>query len=421
MQTITNIDKRSSRMLYWAIGLALLLIGTPLPAQDLTIRDITLSIAAGTTITTTGSIILMDSGAIENNGTIHVGGDWTNNGKGLIYNRTGTVVFNGTGPQTISGSAPTTFSNVTIDNASGVTVKRDAAIARLLTFTEGNIILDSSDITLQDLSTYQVIGAGVSSHIVTSSPGRRHRGDIDVHIHGDSIAARYLVPIGDLYAPLMFSVGNGAGRALKLGVYTEAGASPYENTPKPNAAGIDQLKRANQHWTISRRDTGSVTSYTVTFDFTSTENTGNTANYIVRKYNGASGWTTLPGTPVGNTITTTYAPSFEDHEFPDEFIIGEPGTPAGVREEQALQAIQADAYPNPTSGRVTVEFISSATGQYVARVTDVLGRTRLYTEGSAQIGLNADKLDLGNLARGVYMLNIEMKGQPAHVVRILVQ
>ncbi len=80
----------------------------------------------------------------------------------------------------------------------------------------------------------------------------------------------------------------------------------------------------------------------------------------------------------------------------------------------------AEVYPNPASDKATVKFSTESSAQYHLNMTDVLGQRVLSTEGTAVEGINMIDLDLNNVAKGVYLLNI-MSGDNAQQIRVVVQ
>lgn len=409
MKTKTNTDQRSRAIRRWVAGLAMLLIGTPLLAQQITIAGgSTVTVGAGSIVTTTGGITIADSGAIQNSGTIQVGGDWTNNGNGLINDSAGIVEFNGTSPQMITGNAVTNFSNLTVNNARGVTLNSDAVVSQLLTFVNGKVTTDSNDIRLTNPCLYPVSGADFNRYIATTRSGR-------AIFRFDALCALSTVPIGDAYAPVTLTVNGVSGGVVDVAFYTTTGTNPHENSPKLNASGIDQAKKCDHYWVISKSGPGIWTTYTALFDFTHTANTGNPAKYVIRQYDSATGWTSPASSVSGTTITVAGLSSFS------EFEIGELVGPSDVPGAQTLAEFNAEVYPNPAVDKLTVKFNSTSSGSYSIKVIDLIGGTVMHQEGKARIGVNVHELRLGDLARGVYILNLERQGDAKQIFRVVVQ
>jgi len=77
--------------------------------------------------------------------------------------------------------------------------------------------------------------------------------------------------------------------------------------------------------------------------------------------------------------------------------------------EQVLP--QGDAvlqvYPNPTHGNITVQFSTTSAGKFQLRVTDLTGRMLRNEMIDATEGINVHEIELGDVAKGTYLLLIE--------------
>jgi hypothetical protein len=78
-------------------------------------------------------------------------------------------------------------------------------------------------------------------------------------------------------------------------------------------------------------------------------------------------------------------------------------------------------FPNPTSGKVTVNFSASAEDRYLVRVVDLLGKVVYSSDVNAVIGLNVKDIDLSNVAKGMYLLNIQTAGGESQTLRLVVE
>jgi hypothetical protein len=117
------------------------------------VSGVTVSILGGYTSQTKTAV----NGKLDNQGTLQLTGDWTNNNSAATPNvfstSAGTVAFNGTGTQTIGGTATTTFYNLTFNNdpaiAGNVTLSTNNYVAtNQLTITQGVVNLNSRTLTL---------------------------------------------------------------------------------------------------------------------------------------------------------------------------------------------------------------------------------------------------------------------------------
>ena len=86
----------------------------------------------------------------------------------------------------------------------------------------------------------------------------------------------------------------------------------------------------------------------------------------------------------------------------------------------SASGLNAEVYPNPATEKATVKF-SAATATLVhLNMCNLLGQSVMTTEVAATEGTNMIDLDLNNLAKGVYMLNI-MSGDNNERVRVVVE
>ncbi len=67
-------------------------------------------------------------------------------------------------------------------------------------------------------------------------------------------------------------------------------------------------------------------------------------------------------------------------------------------------------YPNPANDHAMVEFSTDGASAYKLQLTDVIGRTLMMQEGISVIGDNQRQLDVSTLAKGVYLVSIEVNG-----------
>ncbi|HRG38685.1 MAG TPA: T9SS type A sorting domain-containing protein [Bacteroidia bacterium] len=121
----------------------------------------TVSIVSGTTVSILGGYTSQTkagvNGKMDNQGTLQLTGDWTNNNSAATPNvfstSAGTVVFNGTATQTLGGTATTTFYNLTFNNdpavAGNVTLAtNNYTTTNQITMTQGIVNLNSQTLTL---------------------------------------------------------------------------------------------------------------------------------------------------------------------------------------------------------------------------------------------------------------------------------
>ncbi|MBK7886546.1 MAG: T9SS type A sorting domain-containing protein [Bacteroidetes bacterium] len=74
-----------------------------------------------------------------------------------------------------------------------------------------------------------------------------------------------------------------------------------------------------------------------------------------------------------------------------------------------------NAYPNPATDRVTIEFTAVENNDYRLRIADMTGRTLQVENGTSAAGLNTKVLPLNGIAAGVYMISIEMNNEQQQI------
>jgi len=71
-------------------------------------------------------------------------------------------------------------------------------------------------------------------------------------------------------------------------------------------------------------------------------------------------------------------------------------------------AVNLNAYPNPTSDRVTIEFTTQEDSDYNLIIADLSGRTVVLENSNAKAGWNSKVISLDGIASGVYMITLDM-------------
>jgi hypothetical protein len=80
------------------------------------------------------------------------------------------------------------------------------------------------------------------------------------------------------------------------------------------------------------------------------------------------------------------------------------------------------AYPNPTTGKVYVEFEGVTDARYLIRLNDLLGQEVLSREVTSGDATNSTLLDLTSVAKGVYLIVVQrMDGQDQRTIRLVVE
>ena len=315
----------------WIAVCLLMSIPGAILAQFINVSGAAMNVSSGTFLVNSGSIVLQNSGGIGNSGTILLGGDWTNNGSGLLFSSPGSVVFNGSSLQLINGSSSTSFHNLSISNSAGVTLGLNQSVGGILNFINGKINTGSYTLHLTANPPQPITGAGVGSYV---------NGNLRYSIPTGFHTLKY--EIGkEVYAPMTLTLNNVTVAGSIVGS-TSAGPSPNENFPIPNASGIFQPARVAQYWTSN--NTGvTFTNATARFDFTNTTNTGNPLNYKVRKFNPPFSWTAPVSSVTGSTILASNLPSLTS-----EYVVGEIVTVVNNDGPQNAQVVSpsGNSYPN---------------------------------------------------------------------------
>jgi hypothetical protein len=389
--------------------LLMLLLSSPLLGQGVNVGGSKITVSAGTVVNVAGSITIADSGSIDNNGTISVDGDWTNN-SGVVWKPApGKTEFNGTAPQIITGSTATTFSNLTINNASGVSLKQDVIVDQQLEFKLGAIILEKSTFKLSSPST-QVTGADSTKYIKTLSTGVVNR--VFSGLAADTGKAM-IFPVGRLqYAPVTLTFH---------GILKEPSNVLFRvgNSVDAPSGGVDQNKMSSVVWELGAEAQAILVPFEATFDLTSTINTGDIQKYVVMKWDADSLWSRptsllMPRPPnyainLGATVGS--------------FVIGEPSG-AGVNnypDKVKDLVIINSIVPNPGSGLMTCTYILTTSEDARLELFNVLGQSAaIVSDGFQTQGKHETSFNAGTLAEGTYYLRLTThSGEATAVVKVI--
>jgi TM2 domain-containing membrane protein YozV len=91
------------------------------------------------------------------------------------------------------------------------------------------------------------------------------------------------------------------------------------------------------------------------------------------------------------------------------------------RDNNLSTDLSINAFPNPTSGKVTVSFNANNEDRYMVRLTDLLGKEIYSYEVNAVVGLNVKDIDLSQAAAGVYLLNVRTESGESRTLRLVVE
>lgn len=90
--------------------------------------------------------------------------------------------------------------------------------------------------------------------------------------------------------------------------------------------------------------------------------------------------------------------------------------PNAVLDPQAVTGF--NAYPNPTAGMLTLNYVLAAAGQVQLEVYDLSGKLLQAETQQQQAGRQHEVLDLSGLSNGAYFINIRIGGRAVTVNRI---
>ena len=80
-----------------------------------------------------------------------------------------------------------------------------------------------------------------------------------------------------------------------------------------------------------------------------------------------------------------------------------------------------NAYPNPTSGEVTIEFNSETDKKMNLLVMDIAGRIIRSEDIEAKEGFNTRRFDFGSIAKGVYLVRLNTSSGASDVLRLTIE
>jgi hypothetical protein len=411
-----NIMKTNRNYLRSAIGFACIglatqfILITPSVAQ-ITVYGNSFTVAPGGVVNSVGPITIADSGSIDNSGTIHVGGDWTNNGSGLTKASPGIVEFNGSNSQDITGSQTTTFSTLTINNASSVALKKDIVVDQLLTFTTGKLSAGSNNVTLSSPST-QIVGADSEKYVITLSTGVVKR--IVSGLAADTGRAM-LFPVGwQQYAPVSLTFSD-------ISKDPSTVSCRVENAIDVPIGGVDQNSRCNEIWELGAEPQTILGPCVATFDLASTINTGDIEKYVLMKWDVASGWT-RPTSVVSRQPPILYA------HLGGSFGIYAIGEPSGsdVKSPKGTSLASDDVYvnrvvPNPGSSVMTFAYTLGKSEEAKLELFNTLGESiAILADGYQTQGLHQVQHNMSALSDGTYYLRLSNRSaQTTAVVKVI--
>lgn len=92
-----------------------------------------------------------------------------------------------------------------------------------------------------------------------------------------------------------------------------------------------------------------------------------------------------------------------------------------LEEETSSFSGTFDAYPNPTSGRLTLSFSADQKENNVLILTDMVGHVYLQKDLVAEEGENYTELDMSKYASGIYFITLMKEDSESKTIRIAVE
>jgi hypothetical protein len=89
-----------------------------------------------------------------------------------------------------------------------------------------------------------------------------------------------------------------------------------------------------------------------------------------------------------------------------------------THEPTAFDAVKL--FPNPAQQEVSLAFSSKKAGDYQLRITDLTGKTMLTSHQTANVGVNAARLNVSNLVPGLYLAEIR-SGESVQTIKFVKQ
>jgi len=85
-----------------------------------------------------------------------------------------------------------------------------------------------------------------------------------------------------------------------------------------------------------------------------------------------------------------------------------------------MVALHALVYPNPSQGKLTLQYNSPDATECLLKVRDLTGRVLLHESLAASEGTNLHEINLGGVAKGVYMLSLENAKGENVIIRLVI-
>ncbi len=319
------------------------------------------------------------------------------NGSITLATSGGTTGYSYTWSSTVSwtpasGSAPT--------NLSRGTYIATASDANSCTATTTAIVTASDSIIFTTISIVQ------PSCNKLSAAGVINNGKITMVVSGGSNSYQYSHDGGSWSATNSFA-------SLTTGTYTIVAKDGYGCLSAYTPTVVSEPSLVVQ--------SGGSSGFTRTKTAITMNASGGTPGYNYKLNGGTFG---IAATLSGLTCNTTYSNAWiiRDSKLCQSQVYG-PVTTLACRDAAdpiAAAATALNVYPNPANNHATVLFSSNVEEAYTIRLMDILGQGVLSTNGTAVVGDNQVELNLGNYAKGVYVVEVE-HGGTVNKLRLVIQ
>jgi hypothetical protein len=307
---------------------------------------------AGTAVTPSAALMFNGNFSLGGGTTFNAGalshtfkGDFSNSGTFTAGGSTAT--FSGGVAQTILGSSSTTFNVLALNNSAGVS-------------------LSGVDATASNLQLGNTVLATGTNRVVASGSVTRGTGFVEgnlqkpIPVSVGTLTRTFEVGTGSRYAPIDVSFAS-VSAAGDLTVSSGAGEHSSINT-----SGINPSKDVNRYWTLTKGGALAFSTYSATFSFAAADvdAAANTANFIVKRFDGTNWNATTAGTRTAVSTQATGLTAF------GSFAVGETDS-----------AAPTSAVTFPTGGAILTPANYKA-GCSTASIDDVCGTAADETGGS---------------------------------------
>ncbi len=209
-------------------------------ADNIITAGTTLKVSPGTSLVSTGAVIIKSGATLDNSGTLVLKSNLVNENTTQNSLGSGLVEFSGTSSQSVTGM--NTIEDLTLNNTGGATNSGETRVNGILTLTAGKITLGGNNLLLGPLAT--VAGTPSASAMIVATGSGQLRKEFPSGFTGS-----FAFPVGDAngvaqYSPvtLIFTSGN-----FLSGNY--AGVSlANEKYPDPAITG----NYLDRYWTITQ-------------------------------------------------------------------------------------------------------------------------------------------------------------------------